>query len=371
MRIAYLIDSLGSGGAQRQAVELAAALAERGDIHARFCVYHGEDFFSQRLRDAGIEVDRIPKAAKLDPLFPRRLRAWLRRHRFDLVHAFLLPPSIWGRLAVRGFARRDRPTLVVSKRDSLIATSPAQRLLETFAFRGAAAVTANAAPVAREIVGKLGVPEDRVHYIPNGIDLAAWDREMLRTPRIELASEYFHVAVIGRLVPEKNPGSLLRALARIPGELRAGLRVWLIGRHEPAAVAALAAEIESRGLSGIVRVEAPQREIAAIMGRLGALVLSSVREGFPNVVLEAMASRRPVIATPVGDVPNLIEDGKTGILVPVADDEALAQALLRLLHATEVERRAMGEAARRAVEENFQLARVADAYLALYRSLVS
>ncbi|MEE2702456.1 MAG: glycosyltransferase [Myxococcota bacterium] len=371
MRIAYVIDSLGSGGAQRQAVELAATLAERGDIRARFCVYHGEDFFSPRLREAGIEVDRIPKLAKLDPVFPRRLRAWLRRHPADLVHALLLPPSVWSRLAVRGLPRRNRPALLVSKRDSLIAISPAHRLLETFAYRGADAVTANAAAVALGIERELRLPAGRVHYIPNGIDLAAWDRQMLGIPRIEMAPDAFHVAQIGRLVPLKNPHSLLRALTRIPSELRARVRVWLIGRHEPAALTELRREISDRGLSAIVRIESPQREIAAIMGRLGALVLPSSHEGFPNVVLEAMAARKPVIATPVGDVPNLIEEGKTGLMVPVGNDEALAGALLTLLRASEAERLAMGAAARRVVEAKFQLSSIADRYLSLYRSLIS
>jgi glycosyltransferase involved in cell wall biosynthesis len=107
------------------------------------------------------------------------------------------------------------------------------------------------------------------------------------------------------------------------------------------------------------------------MRHLDVLVLPSRFEGFPNVLLEAMASRLPAVATPAGDVPSLMEDGRTGFLVPLGDAAALARALERLEDMGPEGRRALGERARTAVEQRYRIEVVAEQHLALYRRLLA
>jgi glycosyltransferase involved in cell wall biosynthesis len=104
---------------------------------------------------------------------------------------------------------------------------------------------------------------------------------------------------------------------------------------------------------------------------LDALVLASTREGSPNVVLEAMSSRTPVLATRVGDVPNLIDDGENGFILPVGDELALAEKLLHLYRLGAEARRSMGAAGRRIVEDRFQLESVTARYWDLYQQLAN
>jgi glycosyltransferase involved in cell wall biosynthesis len=371
VRVLFFIDTLASGGAQRQAVELAVRLVESGRIQARFAAYRTEDFFRPRLEAAGIEVTLVPKALRYDPLFPRRLRADLSARPVDVVHAFLLPPSLWARLAVRGLPAELRPALIAAERNERIATSPIEAVLQRFIYRGADLITVNAASVAVEVERRCGIPAHRIRYVPNGIDLDSWDKAMLQPCPLELEPGCFHVAMVGRIAPEKNHELLLDALARLDPALLRGWRVWLIGAGstDSAAGRRLQARARRAGLSQVLRFSPPQRGIASVMARLSLLVLSSHFEGFPNVVLEAMASRLPVVATRVGDVPNMIEDRVSGFIVPPGDAAALAAAMLRAYRLSEAERTALGAAARSRVDRCFRMDAIAQRYLELYSEL--
>lgn len=373
LRIVYFIDSLGSGGAQRQAVELARELVRRHGVRVVFGVYHDIDFHGPKLREVGIPVVHFHKRAKLDPTLPVRVRGWLAAERPDLVHAFLLAPSLWSLLAVLVLPRARRPVFVAGERSARIARSPWQTALQRFVYGRSDAVTVNAGPVVEEIASKLGVPRQRLHALPNGIDLATWDAEAAQEPPFTLEPERFQIALVGGLREEKNHALLLRALARIEPARRAGWRVWLVGGETGGEqqAAFVRAETTRLGLDPLVRFVPATPRIAAVMRRIDALVLPSKVEGFPNILLEAMASSIPSIATRVGDVPNMIEDGVSGLLLEHASEEALAAALLRLADAPAEARRAMGARARATVEQRYRLEHVAARHLALYRGLVA
>jgi glycosyltransferase involved in cell wall biosynthesis len=107
------------------------------------------------------------------------------------------------------------------------------------------------------------------------------------------------------------------------------------------------------------------------MARMNGVLLPSQFEGSPNVVLEAMALGVPVLASPVGDVPNMIDDGRTGLLLPRLDASTLAEGLLRLRALGGEERDTLGRRAREHVAARFAMDRVAERYLQLYRSLLA
>lgn len=373
VHVTFVVDSLGSGGAQRQIVEMATFLHRRGDLRCTVLVYHPEDFYGPQLREAGVPLVRIRKRGRVDPLLGRRIGRWLAKADVDLVHAFLLTPAFWSLAATTRLPRARRPVFVAAERDSLIATTWKLAALQRLVYRNSDAVTVNAECAAREIRTKLGVPLERLHYLPNGIDLARWDAAAAAASPIELEPEAFHLALVGGLRPQKAHVILLHALRALGPETTRRWRIWFVGASTSGARAArrVESQVQQLGLGDVVRFHPPVRNVAGLLKRLGGLILPSLHEGFPNVVLEAMAARIPVVATPVGDVPNLVEDGVTGLLAKIGDANSLAERLLHLSRLSPSERRSMGERARARVESRFSMEAVAQRYAMLYAALVA
>ncbi len=365
MRITFVIDSLGSGGAQRQLVELAICLKVSGAAEPTVVQYYADDFFAGRLEDAGVPRIVVPRSKSLDIAFPLRLRRAIVRSRPDVVHAFLLTPAFWAWLALRG---ETGVTFVAAERNSRIATSMTETLLQRWVYRHANAVTVNAEPVAEAIASRLAVPADRIHYLPNGIDVERWDASSQDPLPFDVSGDGVHLAMIGGLRPQKNHGLLLRALTRLDAATREKLSVWCVGDHTSGDAYArgihdLAASLE---LGDTVRFRPATQALAPLLGRMDGLVLSSAWEGFPNVVLEAMTSSLPVIATRVGNVGALVLPGETGWLVEPEAEEEMAAAIKGLVGLRPERRREMGAVARAFVEERFSLAAVTAAHADFY-----
>lgn len=372
--IAFVLDNLGSGGAQRQAVELAVRLRSEPGVFTRIAVYRpldarDRDLHGARLAAAGVPVDLVAKRAKLDPTLPARLGAALAR--CDVVHAFMPAPAFWAWLGLRARPGRPRPALVAAERSALANSPPLHRWVQGLVYRRADAVTVNARPMLEELVSRLRVPRDRLHYLPNGIDLEHWDRADDEPPPWPLEPGRFHAALIGRMSAEKNHDLLLAALGQLAPEERRRWRLWFVGAStgDPGLAAQIAGRIHREGLDDVVRIAPPTPQIAALLRHLDLLVLPSRYEGFPNVVLEAMASGLLVVAAPVGDVPSLVRDGETGLLFRSQDAADLARAL-KAAQALDPElRSSITGRARRSVEECYQMKHVAAAYLDLYRRI--
>jgi glycosyltransferase involved in cell wall biosynthesis len=192
------------------------------------------------------------------------------------------------------------------------------------------ALVAVSQPLARELV-RLGCAPERVHVVKNGVDEATFfPRDRARTRRaLGVEPRARVVLFVGRLEPRKGLRELLAAFdgvrARLPeaklvligdGVMRAESAAWAL-RSPPGAVTVLG--------------PLPQTKVAEWMGACDVLSLPSWAEGMPNVVWEALASGRPVVASSVGGVPDVLGDGRAGILVPPRDARALAEALFAAL----------------------------------------
>ncbi len=377
MHLVYAIDRLTTGGAQRQVIELAARLSARDDVRVTVLCYPCTNFFEDRLRGTRVEVVQLPKSGPLDLRYPFRLRRWLRANRVDVVHAFMLGAVLWSFVAVRSLPAWARPAFVPAERNVLAGTPRWQRAVKRWIYRRATRVTANARVAADEIRDRLGVPAERIVHLPNGIDVDAWERASEADSSIELAPGCFQLALISRIAPQKNHMLVLDALAALrtsaTGRDRvAGWRVWFVGDERIHARLAerIRAAIRERGLEAVVQMRAPIRDVAAFVRRLDGLLLVSSREGFPNVVLEAMTLRVPVVASRAGEVARMLDDGRSGILLTGTGADELGRALVRLEEMSSEERAAMGASARAVVEERYALDAVAERHLALYRELL-
>ncbi|HEV8129431.1 MAG TPA: glycosyltransferase, partial [Candidatus Eisenbacteria bacterium] len=227
------------------------------------------------------------------------------------------------------------------------------------------AVSAN---IARELEQEWGVPRERVVCIPNGVDLltfgARLDGRGVRD-ELGLGPDDEIVLNVGGIRPVKDHPTLIRAFARAHAA-RPRARLVLVGtdydRGLRANIEALASEL---GVRDDIRFTGVRRDIPELHAASDVYVNSSTYEGMSNTILEAMATRRPVVATAVGGNVDLVRDGVTGHLVPPGDWKGMGDRIAELL-ADRARRSSMGEAGRLEVEAHHEMASMVEAYASLY-----
>jgi glycosyltransferase involved in cell wall biosynthesis len=269
-----------------------------------------------------------------------RLARLLRRERIQILVTFMFHPTLLGRM-LGGVLRV--PIRVSSERITGF-EGPLRRLLNRLTVPLATCVIAVAPRVAEQARCDLRIPAARLATIPNGVDLEYF--------RPALDGGQTREAVVGctaRLHPKNDHATLLEAFARLT-DRGVPTRLLLVGGGaEAGRLAALASAL---GIDRQVEFTGEQPDVAGFLRRMQIYVQASVAEGMPNSILEAMASALPVVATAVGGTPDLVLDGRTGLLVPPRDPGALARALDALL-ADGALRARLGRAGRERVEQHF------------------
>jgi sugar transferase (PEP-CTERM/EpsH1 system associated) len=225
--------------------------------------------------------------------------------------------------------------------------------------------------VSRQLAGWLtdsvGIRRSKVLHIYNGIDLERYRPEAKTLPwPAEFAQDSLVIGTVGRLDPVKDQQTLLRAFKlaadRYPREM-ADCRLAIIG--EGPARQSLENEIDRLQLNAKVWLAGLRDDVPALLAALDIFVLPSIAEGIPLTALEAMATGRPVIATAVGGVPEVVISGECGLLVPASNPRELADALVAYIRDPALRAR-HGAAARARVEANFDIAKMDEQYFSLY-----
>lgn len=327
-KLLVVSDEMEVGGSQRQIAYLLGGI-DRARWQPELLFFRNPSHLVDELRAQGIVVHHLPKKGRLDPGFVLAYSSLLRRNRYELVHAFSLTAELWT-LVARMLAWPARKPLLVSSVRGLYLTEPDWFWrIKRRIFKGSAAIIANAKAGAVAAASRSGVARERFDVIPNGIlpiaPLADDQRQALRAS-LDLPAGRTLGLFVGRLVVQKNVSCLLRAMGRLPADARPYL---VLAGDGP-----LRSEIEAMrmqlNLQDDVHLLGERTDARRLMGAADFLVLPSAYEGMSNVVMEAMASGCPVLASDVGGNPELVEDGLTGLLFPSDDDAALAQCLERL-----------------------------------------
>jgi glycosyltransferase involved in cell wall biosynthesis len=319
LRVLLAIDSLTTGGAERHVVDLAVALQQRGHEVAVAASAGGE-------LQAPLDAVRIPVFVlceqcvkrRVSPEYAAALRKLIARLRPDVVHAHLFASATAAAHATVG----SGAALVVTEQTEAPWRGPRDRQASRFAYERAAHVIGVSSPICRELVEGFGVAPDRVSLVPNCVPIPTGE------PTAPLPDARPLVGTVARLVAEKGLDTLLRAVGRVRRDVSGATFVIAGGGPLEAELRQLAAELD---LDGVVRFLGPRSDGAAIIRRVDLLVVPSRHEGTPLVIAEALACGTPVVATVAGGIPDQIRDGREGLLVPVDDDEALADALRRVL----------------------------------------
>lgn len=364
-RVLLLTNSLAVGGAETQFVRLALHLHANGHpVRVATILPDGRGL--RGLEAAGIHHEVLPLQAPVSGItaLAGAIRLFL-RWRPDVVISFLFYANVLGRLAA---AVTRVPVVICSVRNERFGgriNDAALRLTD----RLATVTVTNSTNAAARLAADRIVNEDRLLVIPNGVPLEQFeghpDRGAARRALGALDQDFLWLA-IGRLEPQKDYPTLLRAMEtlRDAGQ-RAQLRIAGGGSQR----AALDVSISGLGLSAIVKTLGVRHDVPVLLDAADALVLTSLWEGLPNVIIEAMAAAVPVVTTNCGGAPELVEHGVTGLLVPPGDPPALATAMAALMRLSVARRREMGEAGRRFVAERFAVDRIMTCWQELIRVL--
>ncbi len=244
---------------------------------------------------------------------------------------------------------------------------PLHRSLERWTSRAASAVCANALAVRALCIDDEGCRPERVFVVPNGLDVARFDRLAALPLQAPVPDANPLVAVVANLWPVKGHRVLIEAAARVCARLPA-VHFALVGDGPERAFCE--SRITALGLADRFHFLGTRYDVPAVLKHAHLACLPSLTEGLPNAVMEEMAAGLPVVGTAVGGIPELIADGETGFVVPSGNPAALADGLLKLL-ADPARTRAMGLRGRERIEHQFSLERLRDGHAAIYESVCS
>jgi glycosyltransferase involved in cell wall biosynthesis len=375
MRIAYVLTSLGVGGAERQVVALAERMALRG--HAVSLVVlrpRQPEEWPTSLDVVRLEMRKTP--ASLSAALAKA-NGFLHGFQPDLLHSHTFPANMAARLlhllslARPGFRSR-RPALPVISTIHNIYEGPWPRML---AYRLTDPLSRHTTAVSQAAAARFvrlkAVPARKCSVVTNGIDTQEFapnpERRACLRARMGVHEEGAHAEFVwlaaGRIVAAKDYPNLLRAFARVHAAV-AHARLCIAGEAVGGGFAAIQALAAGLGLADAVRWLGLRRDMPALLDAADGFVLASAWEGMPLAVGEAMAMEKPVVATDVGGVRELV--GGSGVIVPAKSPEGLAESMLALMRSAPEARASLGRAGRARIQENFSIEARADEWEALY-----
>ncbi|MBM3249394.1 MAG: lipopolysaccharide heptosyltransferase II [Candidatus Omnitrophica bacterium] len=322
MNILQILPELNVGGVETGTVDLARRLVKLG--HKAVVVSAGGHMVKE-LEGAGVIHYQLPVQKKslfaILKMVPKLVEV-IRKEEIDIVHARSRVPAWIAYLACRktltpfvttchGYYRKHPFSLPMGWGKLVICPSRV---------------------IARHMIDDFGVPLERIKLVPRSVDV---EKFKYCDPGEKRKMREFNVGIVGRITPLKGHIHFIKAMAKVARSIPE-LKVWIVG-DVPASKEAYKEELQvlvrRLGLAHCTQFLGTQRDIPGILRHLDLVVLASTtHDAFPRSVVEAQASGVPVVGTAVGGVIDIIEDGKTGLLVPAADPASIAEAALKIFN---------------------------------------
>ena len=364
----FVISGLERGGAENQLVGTAAALSARGwNVTVLSFLPFSPSSWSSELQ--GTEVRHLTLNTSSGMLkYAGLLGAVMavKRLKPDVLVGFMFHGIMTARIAGR---LSGVPAIVSSVRNER--DNPLRERIMRATDGLTDTVTVQSCHLASVLVQRRVAASSHIHVIPNSVDVARFAMRLYgdRTrERFRIASNQFLWLAVGRLDEAKDYPNLLHAFSELSNG-RPNARLIVAG--EGPLKSELDSLIQRLGIEERVSLLGLREDMPALYAASDALVLSSAWEGMPNVVLEAMASRTPVVATSVGAVPEVITDGESGLIVPPHDHQALAHAMARMVELPEKTRQAFGRAGHERVQCEYSREAVIFQWEALFNRLLN
>lgn len=367
LTICQLLHGLSVGGAELLAYRLAKQL--RDAYRFIFCCLDELGELGQSVRDEGFPVHVIHRRPGFDWRCVRRLNQLLVRERVSLVHAHQYTPFFYAVASRQPW--RNRPVLF-TEHGRFYPDRPnwKRMVFNRSLMRRRDRVVAVGSAVRRALIDNEGIQRARIEVIYNGVDPSGYlDVTNVRAharQELGLAEDDFVVVQVARLDPLKDHLTALRTVRRLAEQLPQ-VRLLLVGDGPQREQIEM--EITRHGLEAHVKMLGIRRDVGRILAAADVFLLTSISEGIPLTLLEAMAAALPAVATCVGGISEIVEDGVSGVLVPAGDDPSLAAAIQRLACDGPLRRR-IGSTGQQRVCASFSEQQNHRAYCSLYNEML-
>ncbi len=364
--VMHLIDTAGPGGAETVFAQLAHRMGERDTTS--LTVIPREDWLSGHLRSLQIEPVILAARGSVNVSYLRQLVKVARGHRVRLIHTHLLGSAIYG--ALLGLITRT-PVIAVLHGPTDLRDLGKMAGLKRWLLTHACSVVVAVSTSTRAALLAFGLAPDSITLIRNGVDTDFYSpgRDTELRTELGLRPGELLIGAVGNIRKPKAYEVLLKAaalvLARSPD-----CHFAIVGQGDAEQLAPLETLRASLGIAGRCHFLGFRRSTPELYRNFDVFVSSSRSEGLSLAFLEAMATGLPVVATRSGGPQEVIEPDVNGVLVPIEDPDALAEALLRTLQGPEFRTR-LGAAARQRVVDSFSLESVLRQYAGLYEKLLA
>lgn len=369
--VCQVVHSLDVGGAEILAADLSRRL--RNDYRFVFVCLDALGKLGKQLEAEGFCVFVVDRRDGIDWRCMRELAALWRREGVRIVHAHQYTPFFY---SLAAGLLRSRPPILFTEHGRWFPDLPNRKriIFNRLMLRRRDRVVGVGNSVRRALIDNEGIRPGRVGVVYNGISIRNFaptihysiTRAEVRA-EIGVAEDDFVLLQVARLDALKDHITAIRTLERVVRS-RSNIRLVVVG--EGPELPRIREEIQKRDLQSFVRLLGLRRDVARLLHAADLFLLTSVSEGIPLTAIEAMAAQLPVVATCVGGLPEVVEEGRTGLLADARSDEQLAACILRLAENRAL-RLQMGEAGASRATARFSDERMGSEYSRLYREMLS
>jgi len=359
MNILQILPELNAGGVETGTVDLARELVKRG--HKAIVVSNGgrmvKELLEANARHITLPVHRKSLFTVLKMI--KRLEFIIKEEHVDIVHARSRIPAI-----IAFFAARHANAAFITTAHGYYSTHLLSRVMGWGKF---VIVASNI--IGQHMIKDFGVPHERIRFVARGVDLEKF-RFNLKDTHHKLE---YKIGVVGRITPIKGHAFFLQAIARVV-RIFPKVKILIVGdapQDKPEYKENLKTLIHKLGIERFVEFLGSRHDIPKIMSELDLLVLPSVgQEAFGRVIIEAGATGIPVVSTRVGGAVDIVENGKTGILVKPGDVIEMVDSIIRLLKDRELAK-SLAIEARKKVEKEYGLSRMVEDTIKIYQDALN
>jgi glycosyltransferase involved in cell wall biosynthesis len=363
VRVLHVTFNMGIGGTEQVIRQLVSGLDRETISSEILCIDGQVGAIGEQLQETGIPIVAVQRRPGFDRSLIRIIRTRLRKGNFDVVHCHQYTPWVYGWFAALGL-----PVSVVFTEHGRFYPDRYRykaALVNQAMARTTRAMVAISEATRQALARYEFLPRSRIRVVYNGIAALQPDRDRMAVLRAELGipDQAFVMGTVSRMDPVKNQSMMLRAFHRFLQQCPEGWLLVVGDGAERESLQSLAGEL---GISERVTFTGSVSQPANHMALMEVFLLSSFTEGTSMTLLEAMSLGIPAVATDVGGNPEIVREGLNGMLVPVDDEQAFAEAMIGLWQESET-RSQLGQGARSRFDERFSREVMVNAYQEIYR----